>query len=117
MTSQVLFDRLAYVDRLKAASFTEQQARGAADALGEALTETVATKSDLKDLRSELQAEMKSGFMQVDARFTQVDARFAQVAAQIAESKASLIQWIVAIAIGTCTIGAAVAGFIIKHVP
>src|SRR5208283_535692 len=99
MTSQVLFDRLAYVDRLKAASFTEQQARGAADALGDALTETVATKADIT---------------QLDAK---VDARFAQVTAQIAESKASLIQWIVAIAIGTCTIGAAVAGFIIKHVP
>jgi hypothetical protein len=110
MTSQVLFDRLAYVDRLKAASFTEQQARGAADALGEALTETVATKSDLKDLRSELQAEMKTGF-------AQVDARFAQVATQIAESKAALIQWIVGVAIATCTVGAAVAGFVIKHVP
>jgi hypothetical protein len=103
MTSQVLFDRLAYVDRMKAASFTEQQARGAADALGEALTETVATKSDLKDHRTELQAEMKTGF--------------AQVATQIAESKAALIQWIVGVAIATCTVGAAVAGFIIKHVP
>src|SRR5208337_3597718 len=105
MTSQVLFDRLAYVDRLKAASFTEQQARGAADALGDALTETVATKADITQLDAK-----------IDARFAQVDARFAQVTAQIAESKASLIQWIVAIAIGTCTIGAAVAGFIIKHV-
>src|SRR5208282_3426350 len=102
MTSQVLFDRLAYVDRLKAASFTEQQARGAADALGEALSETVATKSDLKDLRSELQAEMKTGFAQMDAR--------------IAESRASIIQWVVGVAIATCTVGAAVAGFIIKHI-
>jgi len=88
MTSQVLFDRLAYVDRLKAASFTEQQARGAADALGEALTETVATKTDI------IQLETK-----------------------IAESRATIIQWVVGAAIATCTVGAAVAGFIIKHVP
>ncbi len=88
MTSQILFDRLAYVDRLKAASFTEQQARGAADALGEALTETVATKTDI------IQLETK-----------------------IAESRATIIQWVVGAAIATCTVGAAVAGFIIKHVP
>jgi len=88
MTSQVLFDRLAYVDRMKAASFTEQQARGAADALGEALTETVATKTDI------IQLETK-----------------------IAESRATIIQWVVGAAIATCTVGAAVAGFIIKHVP
>lgn len=63
MTSQILFDRLAYVDRLKAASFTEQQARGAADALGEALTETVATKADIA---------------QLDSKFAQVETRIAE---------------------------------------
>jgi|SRR5271165_2204587 len=99
MTSQVLFDRLAYVDRLKAASFTEQQARGAADALGEALTETVATKADITQLEAK------------------IDTRFAQVDARIAEVRATIIQWVVGAALATCTIGAAVAGFIIKHVP
>jgi hypothetical protein len=95
MTSQILFDRLAYVDRLKAASFTEQQARGAADALGEALTETVATKADI----------------------AQLDSKFAQVETRIAESRATIIQWVVGVAIAACTVGAAVAGLIIKHVP
>ena len=103
MTSQILFDRLAYVDRHKAGSFTEQQARAAADAHGEALTETVATKADI----AQLQATIKADIAQLE---TKIDAR-------IAESRASLIQWFVGIAIAACTIGAAVASFIFKHMP
>jgi capsule polysaccharide export protein KpsE/RkpR len=57
------FDKLAYLDRLKAAGFTEPQARGMADGLDQALREEVATKSDLAALRSEigqLRVEFKS---------------------------------------------------------
>jgi hypothetical protein len=54
VTSQILFDRLAYVGRLKAGSFTEQQARAAADALGEALVETVATKADITSVKADI---------------------------------------------------------------
>ena len=82
MTSQILFDRLAYVDRLKAGSFSEQQARAAADALGEALTETVATKADINQLE------------------TKIDARFANLETRIAESRASVIQWFVGARVG-----------------
>jgi hypothetical protein len=48
------FDKLAYVDRLKAAGFAEPQARAMADGLDQALREEVATKSDLGLLRGEL---------------------------------------------------------------
>lgn len=41
------FDKLAYIDRLKAVGFTEPQARGMADGLDQALREEVATKIDL----------------------------------------------------------------------
>ena len=57
------FDKLAYIDRLKAAGFTEPQARGMADGLDQALREEVATKSDIADLRHEmglLRADLKS---------------------------------------------------------
>ena len=54
MTAQILFDRLAYVDRLKAGSFSEQQARAAADALGDALAETVATKADIAGVETKI---------------------------------------------------------------
>ena len=106
MTSQILFDRLAYVDRLKAGSFSEQQARAAADALGEALTETVATKADV--------AQLQTTISQLE---TKMETRFANLETRIAESRASVIQWVVGVAIAACTVGAAVASFIFKHMP
>ena len=48
------FDKLAYIDRLKAVGFTEPQARGMADGLDQALREEVATKSDIAALRNEM---------------------------------------------------------------
>ena len=57
------FDKLAYIDRLKAVGFTEPQARGMADGLDQALREEVATKSDIAGLRHEmglLRVELKS---------------------------------------------------------
>ena len=110
MTSQILFDRLAYVDRLKAGSFSEQQARAAADALGEALTETVATKADV----AQLETKMETRFSELETR---METRFANLETRIAESRASVIQWVVGVAIAACTVGAAVASFIFKHMP
>ena len=48
------FDKLAYIDRLKAAGFAEPQARAMADGLDQALREEVATKSDVGSLRHEI---------------------------------------------------------------
>ena len=106
MTAQILFDRLAYVDRLKAGSFTEQQAQAAAEALALVLVETVATKTDI--------ASVKTDIVQLETR---LEARFASIEARIAESRATIIQWVVGAAIAACTIGAAVASFIFKHMP
>src|ERR671936_484180 len=52
------FDRLAYIDRLKAAGFAEPQARAMADGLDQALREEVATKSDIATLRGEFRTEL-----------------------------------------------------------
>jgi hypothetical protein len=51
------FDKLAYIDRLKAAGFAEPQARAMADGLDQALREEVATKSDIAVFRGEFRAE------------------------------------------------------------
>jgi hypothetical protein len=48
------FDKLAYIDRLKAAGFAEPQARAMADGLDQALREEVATKSDVAALGNEI---------------------------------------------------------------
>ena len=117
MTSQILFDRLAYVDRLKAGSFSEQQARAAADALGEALTETVATKADIAQLETKMETRFSELETKMETRFSALDVRFANLETRIAESRASVIQWVVGVAIAACTIGAAVASFIFKHIP
>ena len=54
MADQILFDKLIYIDRLKRAGVTEDQARAHAEAMDEALREAVATKADIAALKSEL---------------------------------------------------------------
>jgi len=51
----IIFDRLVYIDRLKRAGVDEDQARAHADAMNEALRESVATKSDVMALKSDLE--------------------------------------------------------------
>ena len=55
MTSpEITFDKLVYIDRLKSAGIDEPQARAHAEALDQALRDTVATKRDMRDLRDEM---------------------------------------------------------------
>lgn len=54
MTHQIIFDRLAYTDRLQRAGMSEAHARAHADALDAALRDGVATKQDIADVRSDL---------------------------------------------------------------
>jgi hypothetical protein len=46
--TQILFDRLAYMDRLTRAGIGEELARAHAEAMDEALRESVATKADVR---------------------------------------------------------------------
>jgi predicted nucleic acid-binding Zn-ribbon protein len=52
------FDKLAYVDRLKAAGMGEREARALAEGLDQALREEVATKTDLTAVKTELAADI-----------------------------------------------------------
>jgi hypothetical protein len=61
----IALDTLAYAKRLQEAGFSEEQAQGQARALAEAMTDTLATKQEIRELE-----------MRMDARFAQVDARF-----------------------------------------
>jgi hypothetical protein len=58
MTAQILFQQLAYVDRLKKGGFTDDQARASAEALETAFSEAVATKADLKEVEARLSLEI-----------------------------------------------------------
>ena len=64
----IALDTLAYARRLREAGFSEQQAEGQAQALAAAMTDTLATKQDLRELE-----------VRIDARFAQVESRFAQI--------------------------------------
>ena len=48
MADQILFDKLAYIDRLKRGGIDDNQARAHAEAMDDALRESVATTAQLQ---------------------------------------------------------------------
>lgn len=69
--TDITFDKLSYVDKLKSGGFTEKQARVHADALDTALRDSVATKSDITVLKSDiakLKTELKTEIAAVETR-------------------------------------------------
>lgn len=133
--AQLTFDKLAYIDRLKAAGIDEKHARAHAEGLDQALREEVATKSDIASVKAEiaeLRADTKADIAAVKVEIASVRADItelradtkaditelrADTRAEIARMETSLIKWFVGTAIAMVTIGAAVAGFIFKHIP
>ncbi len=69
MENQLLFDRLAYVDRLVKAGIDEGQARALSDALDEALKESVATKADIARVEHKLDLLGRDLTVRVGAMF------------------------------------------------
>jgi transketolase C-terminal domain/subunit len=85
------FDKLAYVDRLKAAGMGEREARALAEGLDQALREEVATKSDLAAVKADLTAEIAA----VETRLVAVEHKL-QVGIQTA--KHDVLRWMVGMA-------------------
>jgi hypothetical protein len=84
------FDKLAYIDRLKAAGFAEPQARAMADGLDQALREEVATKSDLAVLRAELQGLFRS----------EMGGLKGELLAAMKADKVDFLKWVVMLIVG-----------------
>ena len=61
----IALDTLEYARRLRQAGFSEQQAEGQAQALAAVMTDSIATKQDLRELEKRM-----------DARFDQQEAVF-----------------------------------------
>ena len=57
--STILFDRLAYMDRLTNAGVPEAQARAHADAMDSALRESVATKADVAGIEHKIDVAVR----------------------------------------------------------
>jgi hypothetical protein len=79
MTAQVLFNQLSYIDRLTRGGFSPEQARASAEALETAFTESVATKTDLAEVKAELKHE--------------ISASEARLRVEIAQSKNETLRW------------------------
>jgi hypothetical protein len=96
------FDKLAYVDRLKAAGMGEREARALAEGLDQALREEVATKSDVAAVKTDLaavKAELKGD---IAALRTELKADIAAVRtelkADISAVKHDMLRWMVGMA-------------------
>ena len=94
------FDKLAYIDRLKAAGFAEPQARAMADGLDQALREEVATKSDLAALRAEFKSEL--GLLRSDLGLLRGDmgGLKGELLAAMKADKMDFLKWVVMLIVG-----------------
>ena len=59
MADQILFDKLRYIDRLLNAGIDREQARAHAEAMEEALRESVATKSDIAEVKHTIELAVR----------------------------------------------------------
>jgi hypothetical protein len=75
MTAHLSFDTLAFAKRLAAAGMESRQAQALAEALNDIVFDTLATKSDLRDL----ELAMSAGFKEQDGRFKEQDGRFREL--------------------------------------
>jgi hypothetical protein len=70
---------LEYARRLREAGFSEQQAEGQAEALAAAMTETLATRQDLREIGTRIDTLER----RLDARFDEAETRRAEMETRI----------------------------------
>ena len=113
------FDKLAYIDRLKAAGFAEPQARAMADGLDQALREEVATETDIATLRNEIdlfRVEVKSELEMLRSEFRgelkselgtlrgEMGGLKGELLAAMKADKIDLLKWVVMLIVGQTAI-------------
>ena len=83
MSAQVLFNPLAYIDRLTRGGFSPEQARASAEALETAFSESVATKADVGDVRHDMEL-LKRDLAEMEGRLK----------LEISQSKTEILRWV-----------------------
>lgn len=83
MSAQVLFNPLTYIDRLTRGGFTPDQARASAEALETAFSESVATKTDI--------AELKRDIDETEARLR---LEMSDIKLQVSHAKYDILRWV-----------------------
>jgi hypothetical protein len=81
--TDLLFDKLAYKDKLTASGVPEAAARAHADALDEALRESIATKNDVAILRSDIMTELTKLKLDLTVRMGVVGAAIVGILASV----------------------------------
>ena len=89
-STEITFDKLVYIDRLKSAGVDEPQARAHAEALDQALRDTVATKHDLRELRDEMRSEIARLDHKIDVAVRDLTSRMGGIAIVLFGALASI---------------------------
>jgi len=110
----VAFDTLKLARRLESAGFTREQADGAAEALADSLSNEIATKGDIAELRMATMgdiAELRTAIAGLDGKLeSKLGTVEGKLSADIAFVRSSTAQWIItAVFINTAGLIGAVA--------
>jgi hypothetical protein len=107
MADMILFDKLAYIDRLKRAGIDDIQARAHAEAMDDALRESVATKADLRNettlLENKIESEITRLENKIESEITRLENKIGSESARL-ETKIDLAVRDVTIRIGAMLI-------------
>jgi predicted nucleic acid-binding Zn-ribbon protein len=96
-----MFDTLKYAEALKATGVNEEQAKGQARALADALEESFITKADLLETKSDLRAEIVAVKTDLQHEIVAVKTDLQEIKAKLEarigrlEGKVNLLQWMV----------------------
>ena len=83
MAASAPFDTVDYARKLEAAGVPSAQAELQARALNDALASSVATRADLTDLRTDIDARFSGLDARLDAKFETVDLRFVSLESRV----------------------------------
>ena len=83
MAASAPFDTVDYARKLEAAGVPSAQAELQARALNDALASSVATRVDLTDLRTDIDARFAGLDARLDAKFETVDLRFVSLESRV----------------------------------
>jgi hypothetical protein len=90
MADQILFDKLGFIDRLKRAGIDDNQARAHAEAMDDALRESVATKADLRMEISRLETKIERLETKIELAVRDMTIRMGAIAIALFAALASI---------------------------
>jgi hypothetical protein len=127
MTATLTLDRHRYIQTLRSAGMDEKLTNAHAPGLADALQETVATKTDIADLRAatkadiaDLRSTFETKFVAIDNRFasmqSHLDVKFAEQTASLTKQASDNQRLLIGIIVAIVLAGVTVASIITRPV-